>query len=96
MVIVGIRYIDNDRNGPPSQICRFLQSKIEHSRPMRVGKILTQTKNILELFYPIGYSTFGISIKSIFEKSSKSAHPIREVIVGKSSRMRWGRQNKGN
>ena len=42
---------------------------------MRVGKILTQTKNILELFYPIGYSTFGISSKSIFEKSSKSAHP---------------------
>ena len=44
---------------------------------MRVGKIFTQTKNILELFYPIGYSTFGISSKSIFEKSSKSAHPIK-------------------
>ena len=42
---------------------------------MRVGKILTKTKNILELFYPIGYSTFGISSKAIFEKSSKSAHP---------------------
>ena len=42
---------------------------------MRVGKILTQTKNILELFYTIGYSTFGISSKFIFEKSSKSAHP---------------------
>ena len=46
---------------------------------MRVGKILTQTKNILELFYPIGYSTFGISSKFIFEKSSKSAHPIIQV-----------------
>ena len=83
MVIVGIRYIDNDRNGPPSQICRFLQSIIEHSRPMRVGKILMQTKNNLELFYPIGYSTFGISSKCIFEKSSKSAHP-RDHATSKS------------
>ena len=46
---------------------------------MRVGKILTQTKNILEWFYPIGYSNFGISSKSIFEKRSKSAHPNGHV-----------------
>ena len=28
---LNIRYIGNDRDGPPSQICRFLQSKIEVS-----------------------------------------------------------------
>ena len=55
---------------------------------MRVGKILTHIKNILELVYPIGYSTFGISSKSIFEKSSKSAHP--KYIYMYQQRLRLG------